>query len=153
MAVPDYVRWLRGQVGSAAVQLNFAAACVTSPAGVLLQRRSDDGRWCCPGGAIEWGESAEEAVVREVAEETGLTVAVSELLGVYTKYEHRYPNGDLAQPIAMFFVCDLVGGQVGCGDESLDVCSFALDALPPLMNRQHEDALDDLRRGRRGVFR
>lgn len=51
---------------------------------VLLTRRADNGRWCLPGGRMESGESAAEACEREVLEETGLTVRVTRLVGVYS---------------------------------------------------------------------
>lgn len=155
----DYVSWLRAQVGHAPIQLNFAAGCVVTGEGVLLQRRGDDGAWGFPGGAIELGESAGEAAVREVAEETGLRVAVDAMLGVYTKYRHRYPNGDVVQPITVFFRCSVVGRQPGGQNaesrqpESLELRYFPLSHVPRLMNRQHQDALSDLRLGRHGVFR
>ena len=51
---------------------------------VLLTRRSDNGRWCLPGGGMDPGESAEETCVREALEETGLQVRVTKLVGIYT---------------------------------------------------------------------
>ena len=56
----------------------------TTKQSVLLTRRSDNGRWCVPGGAMDPGESAVEACAREVLEETGLVVHVGRLIGVYT---------------------------------------------------------------------
>jgi ADP-ribose pyrophosphatase YjhB (NUDIX family) len=152
--LPDYIRWLRQRVGPEPVQLNFAAACVLQDGEVLLQRRSDDGKWGLPGGAMELGESAEEAALREVAEETGLQIRVDALLGVYTKYRHVYPNGDVAQPVTVFFRCSPVGGELRSTDnETKDVKYFSLSSIPPLMSRQHDDAINDLRANRYGVFR
>ena len=51
---------------------------------VLLTCRTDNGRWCLPGGGMDPGESASECCVREVLEETGLQVRVTGLTGVYT---------------------------------------------------------------------
>jgi len=150
----DYIKWLRQRVGQDPIQLNFAAACVVQDGQVLLQRRSDDGSWGFPGGAIELGESAEEAALREVAEETGLQVRVDALLGIYTKYRHVYPNGDVAQPMTTFFRCVPLGGRLHPVDgETLDLRYFPLSATPPLMNPQHDDALADLQANRHGVFR
>ncbi|MFE2684507.1 NUDIX hydrolase [Streptomyces mirabilis] len=150
----NYIGWIRSRVGNSPIQLNFAASCVVTDAGVLLQRRGDDGLWGFPGGAIELGESAAEAAVRETEEETGLHVRVDSLLGVYTKYQHSYPNGDVVQPITMFFRCSVVGGQLADPDgETLELRHFPLSQVPPLTNPQHQDALSDLTLGRHGVFR
>ncbi|MET8452193.1 NUDIX domain-containing protein [Streptomyces sp. NPDC005209] len=158
----DYIGWLRACVGSAPIQLAFAAVCVVDEGRVLLQRRRDDGAWGFPGGAVELGESAEEAAVREVREETGLDVRVTGLLGVYTKYWHTYPNGDRAQPITVFFRGTPIGGAVPGADlagtsvdaETLEVRYFPLDEPPQaLTNQQHADALADLRAGRSAVHR
>lgn len=150
------MRWIRKQVGHDPVQLNFAAACVLDAQGrVLIQRRSDDTLWCFPGGTVELGESVEDAVLREVAEETGLRVEVAAVLGVYSRYWHKYPNGDIAQPITTFVQCRITGGTLSSTDpETLDLRFCPLDALPvPLMNQQHDDACADLRAGRLGVLR
>lgn len=61
---------------------------------------------------MELGESAAETAVREVLEETGLTVEVEHLIGVYNKYFDEYPNGDKAQTIAFFFKCKPVEGEL-----------------------------------------
>lgn len=122
--------------------------------GVLLQRRGDDGSWGLPGGALELGESAEEAMLREVAEETGMQVRVEQLLGIYTKYQHRYPNGDIAQPITTIFRCAPTGSAPNAVDsETLEVRYVPLAEVPTLMNRQHDDAVADLRAHRSGVYR
>lgn len=152
---PDYVRWLRSRVGSQLIQLNFAGACICDREQVLLQRRADHDAWGFPGGAIELGESAQEAAIREAREETGLHITIESLLGVYTKYQQRYPNGDVAQPITIFFRCTPVGGCLTSAgdDETLRLQYFPLDRTPPLFNAQHSDALTDLRARRSAVFR
>jgi len=62
-------------------------AAVTDPAGRVLfikqQRGPFAGAWLCPGGGIEPGETATDAVVREVYEETGITVQEPVFVGVY----------------------------------------------------------------------
>lgn len=57
-----------------------------------------------PGGAIELGESALEALVREFYEETGIKVRAEKLLNVYTKYSDSYPNGDEAQVLTILYL-------------------------------------------------
>jgi ADP-ribose pyrophosphatase YjhB (NUDIX family) len=51
---------------------------------ILLMRRSDNGFWSLPGGFVEMGESVAAAARREVAEETGYTVEIGRLVGVYS---------------------------------------------------------------------
>ena len=74
----------------------------TTRENILLTRRSDNGRWCLPGGGMDAGESASEACVREVLEETGLAVRVTRMVGVYTSPDLiiEYPDGNRVQPVA-----------------------------------------------------
>lgn len=153
--MPDYIRWIRERAGHERIFLNFAAAIVTDEQGrVLLQQRGDVDGWGFPGGGMELGESAEETVIREVREETGLEVRVEQLIGVYTKYLDSYPNGDQAQTIGIFFVCSVIGGTLRAdGDETLDLRYFAPAEAPPLFNQQARDALADWLAGRSGAYR
>jgi 8-oxo-dGTP pyrophosphatase MutT (NUDIX family) len=70
--------------------------CAMTWARVLLVRRADDGYWELPGGRVEVGESASAAVVREVAEEAGVSIEVTGLVGVYSDPGHvlAYPHGE-----------------------------------------------------------
>lgn len=153
--MPDYIRFLRDRVGHAPILLNFAGGVVTNDDGqVLLQRRGDRGSWGFPGGAVEYGESLEEAAVREIYEETGLKVEATALLGIYSKYTDTYPNGDQTQPITCFFRCTQVGGTLRAdGQETLELAFFPPNGLPELVNAQHRDAATDFAEGRTGVWR
>ena len=155
MEPQDYLRWLREKVGHALVFLNFAGGCIRHERGeVLLQRRADRDVWGFPGGAMELGESAQAAAVREIREETGLEVEPEGLIGIYTDYYDEYPNGDKAQTILFFFELKVVGGRLSERDhETLELKWFPPDKMPPLVNRQHEDAWRDGKENRRGVVR
>ena len=78
---------------------------------VLLVRRADDGRWAMPGGWVDPGETPEQAVVREVAEETGLQVSAPRL--VHTAQR--------PQSVHYTFRCRLDGGRLQVSEESLEV--------------------------------
>ncbi|KFN03504.1 NUDIX domain-containing protein [Bacillus clarus] len=151
----NYIKLLREKVGHDYVFLNFAGGCIFNELGeVLLQKRGDSGAWGFPGGAMELGESAAETAIREIKEETGYDVEISELIGVYTKYFQTYPNGDQAQTIGIFFKFSIVGGSRKVdGDETLDLKFFSLHQMPSLFNEQHQDCLEDLLEKRTAVFR
>lgn len=61
---------------------------------VLIKRKYDPykGSWALPGGFVEWGETVESAVLREVKEETGLEIDLIKLIGVYSDPK-RDPRG------------------------------------------------------------
>jgi len=103
----------------------------------LLLRRSDgENLWGFPGGAIEPGERAADAVVREVREETGLDVEPVALIGVYSspEYAFAYPNGDQVQPVTVFFECQVIGGELRLDmREVIESRAFGPgDPLPPM---------------------
>jgi 8-oxo-dGTP pyrophosphatase MutT (NUDIX family) len=158
MGMSDYVARLRACVGHDLLVLPSAAACIRDERGrILLLRRGDgdiadgdiadgdiadgdirrDGLWSMPGGALDPGERLDQAVVREVREETGLEVEPVAVIGVYSDPEniHTYPNGDRVQPITTFFECRVVGGALQPDmDEILGARYFGPeDELPRLM--------------------
>lgn len=100
---------------------------------ILLEKRSDNGLWGLPGGRIEPGESAVEAAVREVKEETGLTVTITRLLGVYSEPTNRivtFPD-NVVHLVDILLEAAIVSGQLSCSGESADLQFFAPAALPP----------------------
>jgi 8-oxo-dGTP pyrophosphatase MutT (NUDIX family) len=113
----------------------YASACVRDDAGrVLWQRRSDFGWWGLPGGVLELNESLPECVVREVREETGLSVKPTRLIGVYSSpdFDVTYPNGDQVQQVTACFECCADGGEWRVDDEeTLDLGWFEPSASPP----------------------
>lgn len=151
----DYIKWIREKVGHEKIFLNFSGGCVVNDNGqILLQRREDRNVWGFPGGAIELGESAEEAVIREVEEETGLKVKVEHLIGIYTKYFDEYPNGDKAQTIVCFFKLEIIGGNLSTkAKETLELKFFNPTEVPKLVNKQHEELLKDFNSNSFGVFK
>ena len=98
---------------------------------VLLTRRSDNGLWCLPSGGMDPGESAEEACIREVWEETGLHVEVLRLAGIYTTPNEliEYPDGTKVQIVALSFVARVTGGTPGLSDETT---AFGWYSLPEM---------------------
>ncbi|WP_437805407.1 NUDIX hydrolase [Sorangium sp. So ce1078] len=66
--------------------IGIAAAAQTADGRWLLIRRSDTGTWALPGGTLEWGETLRDSIVRELAEEAGVTeVELGRVVGVYSR--------------------------------------------------------------------
>lgn len=72
---------------------------------ILVVRRIDDGYWELPGGRVEVGETVSQAVIREVAEESGVTIELTGLSGVYSDPTHVLvdPDGRIHQQLALCF--------------------------------------------------
>ena len=113
----------------AQLRLGCSAVIFNEDKKALLTRRSDNGQWCLPGGAMEAGESVAEACAREVWEETGLRVEVLRLIGVYSD-PHRiivYPDGNRAHIVALSFEAKVTGGELGLSDETTEFGYFSLE--------------------------
>ena len=113
---------------------------------VLLTQRTDNGRWCLPGGTMESGESAAEACIREVWEETGLNVRITRLIGVYSNPNQLivYPDGNKAFFVVLSFEAEILSGELGLSNETTAYGYYSLadmDSLP--MHGQHKQRVED----------
>ena len=106
---------------------------------VLVKRRYPPfkGFWAIPGGFVEYGETVEEAAVREALEETGLRVRPVRLLGVYSD-PGRDPRFHC---ISIAFLAEPVGGELQRGGECLEVGLFR--AIPDRVAFDHRRILRD----------
>lgn len=98
---------------------------VTNDAGdILMIRRSDNGNWAVPGGAIDLGESLPQAAVRETLEETGVLCEITGLVGTYTDPRHVIlytSNGEARQEFSIVLTASAVSGEPTPSDESTEV--------------------------------
>jgi 8-oxo-dGTP diphosphatase len=103
---------------------------------LLIQRARDPdkGSWATPGGYIEWDESAEEAVARELQEETGLILSHADLITVRSEPD-RHPK----QVINLVYGVTVEDGDIRAGDDAADVAWFDLDQLPETMALDHRN--------------
>jgi ADP-ribose pyrophosphatase YjhB (NUDIX family) len=106
---------------------------------ILLTRRTDNNLWCLPGGGLDAGESAAEACIREVREETGLDVKIIRLIGIYSS-PHRvieYADGNRFQIIAMSFEVEIMGGDLTLNDEVSEFGYFTPQEIEHLTLMEH----------------
>lgn len=148
MPAPEWVRALRAKVDHDLIMMPTVTGIVRNDQGeILLQQRSDDGRWNMPGGIIEPGEEPADAVIREVREETGFEVVVERLAGVYggPATVGQYPNGDRYAMINITFVCRIVGGEMlRENEESLAVGFYPVDGLPETLLPRHRIRIEHI---------
>jgi 8-oxo-dGTP diphosphatase len=112
---------------------------------VLIKRLNEPFKDCfaLPGGIVEYGETVEEALLREVEEEVGLKGKIYKLVGIYSD-PSRDPRGHFVS--ACFIV--IPEGKLKAGSDAKEVELFELNALPELAfdhRKMIEDAKGDLR--------
>ncbi|MFC0526255.1 NUDIX hydrolase [Phytohabitans kaempferiae] len=101
---------------------------------VLLIRRSDNGLWALPGGAQDIGESIAQTVVRETYEETGITVEVAGIVGIYSDPNHviAYSDGEVRQQFSICFRARYHSGEPTRSSETPEVAWIARAELEAL---------------------
>jgi 8-oxo-dGTP diphosphatase len=94
---------------------------------VMIQRGRppSKGKWAFPSGFIEMDETPEEAALREMEEESGMTGEILDLIGVY--YEKSELWGDL---LVIMYLVNVTGGEMMAGDDAVDARLFTKDEIP-----------------------
>lgn len=118
---------------------------------ILLTRRADCGLWCLPGGYVEIGESAAEAVVREVKEELGVDVSVLKLSGLYSASNLVITPPAARHIIVACFVSEIICGEPAPGEEVMDIAYFDRGNLPDLVPN-HLPRIEDALKNRPHAF-
>jgi 8-oxo-dGTP pyrophosphatase MutT (NUDIX family) len=149
VAISPWIRDVRARAGTALLVVPSVTALVFDDAGrVLLVRDANGGVWVAPGGAVDPDEAPQDALVREVWEETGLTVEPVRLCGAFSGPETRvrYANGDEVMYVMSLYECRRTGGaERPDGEETLEVGWFAAAELASLpLSRWATALLPDL---------
>jgi len=123
-----------------------AAAFVLRGGAVLLTRRSDNGNWTMPGGAHDPGESLSRTAVRETLEETGITVRLTGVAGVYSDPRHLVhytSNDEVRQEFTVVYRAEYVAGEPIASSETIEVVWVPAEEVAQLtMDRSQRMRLD-----------
>lgn len=104
----SYYLNLRKKIGQDLIVYPSVAACIKNEKNeILLVRKKGSNIWGFPAGGVEPNETIEEALKREVKEETNKDVIPEKLIAIYSSpnFDFNYENGDKIHPIIFFFKC------------------------------------------------
>jgi ADP-ribose pyrophosphatase YjhB (NUDIX family) len=112
---------------------------------ILLTQRDDFETWILPGGGVEQGESIARTAIRETKEETGLEVALTRLVGIYSRLGNFF-GGHI-----VLFAAKAIGGEIKCQPgETIAVEWFPFDQIPGPLSVGHSRRIEDAISGRGG---
>jgi ADP-ribose pyrophosphatase YjhB (NUDIX family) len=144
----SYFGQLRALAGDRTLLLTATRTVVRDSSGrLLLIRRSDNGVWSVPAGAMELGESVTECAARELSEETGLQATELTPFALHTGpgYIQRNMFGDTYQHFVVLFRVDRWHGElVRQTDETTDAGFFPAGEPPEPVSRTVAETLADL---------
>jgi 8-oxo-dGTP diphosphatase len=111
---------------------------------LLIKRKNEPfkGKWALPGGFVEYGEKVEDAVIREIFEETNLKTKISDIIGIYSDPK-RDPRGHV---VSVVYNLDILSGDLKGGDDASDAKFFDLKDLPKLAF-DHKKIVNDIKKG------
>ena len=97
-----------------------AAVAIINDHKILMLKRIDNGKWTLPGGTMELNESLIDCAVREVKEETGLEINVTDVIGTYTDPDIRieYSDGEVRREFTIVYFGTASNSEVVIDDES-----------------------------------
>ena len=107
---------------------------------LLICRKNEPfkGEWALPGGFVEYGETTEDAVIREIQEETGFITKITDLVGVYSN-PARDPRG---HTISIVYSLDIIKGNKKAGSDADKASFFSILDLP-FLAFDHEQIIKD----------
>lgn len=147
--MPNYIKSIRKHIGHDLFICPAARIIIENDAGeYLFIRRTDNGRLGLPAGAIEFNETIEQCICREVIEETGLVLNAVKVIGISsnpTVELATYPNGDATQYLCIeFYATEFTGEPKADGVESSTVF-FGSGEQIELLPANERSTFDSLR--------
>lgn len=122
------------------IQTGASVIVINENGKILLQQRSDNGRWGLPGGCQDLGENLRTTATRELYEETGIKVSEDDLILIDTlsgeERKRIYPNGDIVYNNSSLYLVRINSSEINIkmDDESIELKFFDINDLPKSMH-------------------
>ena len=133
-----------------------AVAIVNDKHELLMLHRQDSQKWTMPGGTLEFGESLTDCALREVKEETGLDVRITDMVGTYTDPNIlvAYSDGEVRQEFTIVYFGEALNSQVILDLESTEYKWVSLESVMQLslansQRRRLTDVIEYIKSGKR----
>jgi ADP-ribose pyrophosphatase YjhB (NUDIX family) len=129
--LPVWLQMILSRIIRPLFQVFVAAVILDEDRNILLVKATYQRfhPWGLPGGGLEYGEQPEEAIIREVWEETGLHICIERLLLI---------NSWMPDRVGMYYLCKITGGTFYPSDEVSEFSFFSLDNLPDVKTVDRE---------------
>ena len=133
----DYIPYMRKMIGhKRMLTVGLCCLILNEKNQLLLEKRTDNGLYCIPGGSLDFDETVIEGVKREVREETGILLKEVSLFMIQSgsKMQLSYPNGDVTDYMDLCFIARVDSKDIDLNkehdDESSLIAFYDLDKLP-----------------------
>ena len=133
----DYIPYMRKMIGhKRMLTVGLCCLILNEKNQLLLEKRTDNGLYCIPGGSLDFDETVIEGVKREVREETGILLNEVSLFMIQSgnKMQLSYPNGDVTDYMDLCFIARVDSTDIDLNkehdDESSLIAFYDLDKLP-----------------------
>lgn len=142
-----YISDIRKKVGHDAIFMPVAACGIIKDDKILLQKRTDNGKWAIHGGSLELGETFLEALERELKEELNIMPINPEMVNVYSGNDLHfvYPNNDEVFIISTVYLVKEYEGELKPDyDEVSQIRWFGFDKLPDNIHEPDIKPINDI---------
>lgn len=142
-----YISKIREKVGHDPVFMPCVGCVIVKDNQILLQKRTDNGKWATHGGSMELGETFLDCLNRELKEELNIKVINPKVINIYTGEDmhYTYPNGDEVYMICtVYLVEEFTGNMKVDNKEVSEVKWFDIDKLPRSIHDPDQKVLEDV---------
>ena len=128
-----YISKIREKIGHDPVFMPCVGCVIVKDNQILLQKRTDNGKWATHGGSMELGETFLDCLNRELKEELNIKVINPKVINIYTGEDmhYTYPNGDEVYMICTLYLVEEYTGNLKVDNKEVsEVKWFDIDKLP-----------------------